>query len=417
MSVPKNDSDCKVAVYYFPDYHVDSRNEQVHGKGWSEWEHVQNAKPRCEDHDQPKVPLWGYGDEADPAVMAKKIGAAADHGIDAFLFDWYWYDNKPYLHRALEEGFMRADNCDRLKFSLMWANHDWCNIHPAGASRDGDTVVFPSKVHRDIWDNMTDYIVAKYFKHPSYWLIDGKPVFQIYELFNLIASLGGSDNCRQALSEFREKTRAAGFEGLHLNAIVSDLQVLPGEKSCSDPEQMPDLFHFDSITSYVWVHHIKLAQFPMTDYVDVMKPMVAMWPELAEKYGLPYYPNVTMGWDSSPRTDQNVEFVDSGYPFCAGMKNNTPEHFRQALVHARDYINSSDLKNRILTINAWNEWTEGSYIEPDVQAGMGYLEAIRDVFQKDDGSKISGRLESRPVGKNSSLDDRRLKTSASEYGR
>ena len=72
----------------------------------------------------PKVPLWGYTDEADPAAMAQKIDAAADHGVDAFIFDWYWYEDGPYLERALEEGFLGAANNERLKFSLMWADHD-----------------------------------------------------------------------------------------------------------------------------------------------------------------------------------------------------------------------------------------------------------------------------------------------------
>ncbi len=77
------------------------------------------------------MPLWGYEDESDPAVMARKIAAAADHGIAAFLFDWYWYDDGPFLGRALDEGFLRAPNVDRLKFAFMWANHDWVDIHPA----------------------------------------------------------------------------------------------------------------------------------------------------------------------------------------------------------------------------------------------------------------------------------------------
>ena len=118
-------SEYTVACYYFPNYHVDPRNEAQHGPGWSEWELVKCARPRFKGHQQPKVPLWGYVDEADPQVMAKKIDAAADHGINAFIFDWYWYENKPFLERCLNEGFLKAHNNHRLKFSLMWACHDW----------------------------------------------------------------------------------------------------------------------------------------------------------------------------------------------------------------------------------------------------------------------------------------------------
>ncbi len=71
-----------VACYYFPNYHLDRRNEAKHGKGWSEWELVKAAKPRFEGHHQPNVPAWGYTDEADPKQMAQKIDAAADAGVD-----------------------------------------------------------------------------------------------------------------------------------------------------------------------------------------------------------------------------------------------------------------------------------------------------------------------------------------------
>ena len=82
----------QTAAYYFPNYHVDPRNEKIHGTGWTEWELMKHATPRFPGHDQPKVPLWGYEDEADPVAMAKIMDAAADHGIDAFVFDWYWYE-------------------------------------------------------------------------------------------------------------------------------------------------------------------------------------------------------------------------------------------------------------------------------------------------------------------------------------
>src|ERR1041384_3177331 len=87
-----------VVSYYFGNYHPgDPRNAKQKGPDWSEWELVKNAKPRFPGHEQPHVPLWGYQDESKPAVMAQKIAAAADHGIDAFIFDWYYYDDGPFL--------------------------------------------------------------------------------------------------------------------------------------------------------------------------------------------------------------------------------------------------------------------------------------------------------------------------------
>ncbi|MCD6301973.1 MAG: glycoside hydrolase family 99-like domain-containing protein [Anaerolineae bacterium] len=149
-----------VACYYFPNYHVDPRNEEAHGPGWTEWELVKRARPRWHGHRQPRVPLWGYEDEADPEVMARKIDAAADHGIDAWIFDWYHYDDGPFLQRCLEEGLMRAHNVSRIRFGLMWANHDWINIHPCGL-RIGRDLMYPGAVTPATFDAITDRVVER----------------------------------------------------------------------------------------------------------------------------------------------------------------------------------------------------------------------------------------------------------------
>jgi hypothetical protein len=98
-------NDCKVGCYYFPGYHADPRNDVVHGRGWTEWSLVKAATPRFRGHRQPLVPQWGYEDEASVRAMERKIAAAADHGIDCFIFDWYWYEG-PFLQRPLDEAFM-----------------------------------------------------------------------------------------------------------------------------------------------------------------------------------------------------------------------------------------------------------------------------------------------------------------------
>ena len=132
-TITKNHDSSKItiAAYYFPNYHTnDPRNIRNKGADWSEWELVKAAKPRFPGHDQPKVPLWGYTDEKDPKVMAQKIEAASEYGVDCFIFDWYMYEDGPFLNRCLDEGFLKAKNVDKIKFAFMWANHDWTDIHP-----------------------------------------------------------------------------------------------------------------------------------------------------------------------------------------------------------------------------------------------------------------------------------------------
>jgi hypothetical protein len=371
----------QIGAYYFPGWHVDPRNEMAHGKGWTEWELVRRAEPRFPGHQQPKRPLWGYQDESDPHVFETKISAAAEHGLTHLIFDWYWYEGRPFLHRALENGYWKASNSSQLKFCLMWANHDWLDLHPAKLAFVGKSpVIFPGAVTRGVFEAMTDYIVAKYFTHPSYWRIEGCPYFSIYELSRLIEGLGGVQETRAALDSFRQKTRAAGLPDLHLNAIVWGIRIPPAGQPVQNASQILGALGFSSATSYVWVHHVALPEFPVTAYEYAAARASAHWRKSAELYGVPYHPNVTMGWDSSPRTCQSDRFANAGYPFTPVLGGNTPDAFRSALGSVKRWLDGTPQQPKILNINAWNEWTEGSYLEPDTSHKMEYLEAIKQTF-------------------------------------
>lgn len=369
----------QVAAYYFPNYHADVRNERRLGHGWTEWELLKQARPRYAGHQQPKVPLWGYEDEADPAVFARKINAAADHCIDAFIFDWYYYDDGPFLQNALEHGYLNAPNNHRLKFALMWANHNWVELFPALPDRS--PLIYPGAVSAATFRQIADYIVANYFTHPSYWLIDGCPYFSIYELYRFIYGVGSLEQAGEALGYLRERTQAAGFPDLHLNAVVWGIQLLPGEQGMADPARMVAALGINSITSYVAIHHAELAQFPATPYREIAARMQQYWNVGASLTSTPYFPNVTMGWDASPRTHQGLPFMSAGYPYMPTLSGNTPAAFADFLQEGRAWLDGHPESRGILTINAWNEWTEGSYLEPDTNHGMAYLEAVRAVFE------------------------------------
>ncbi|MCX7817711.1 MAG: glycoside hydrolase family 99-like domain-containing protein [Kiritimatiellae bacterium] len=372
-----------VAVYYFPNYHPsDARNQRLKGPGWSEWELVRAARPRFAGHRQPLVPLWGYENEADPAVMARKIDAAADHGVDVFLFDWYWYHDGPFLEKALDEGFLQATNRHRMKFALMWANHDWKDIHPHSRRRQ-PTTLFPGKVSPETFRRIGDICIERYFRQPNHWRIDGQPYFSFYDLTRLVESFGSVAGTRAALDDWRARAVAAGLPGLHLNAVVWGRTILPGETTPADPARLVRELGFDSVTSYVWIHHVALPKL-VTPYEEVWQGYERYWDRARAMFGVPYYPNVTMGWDSSPRTAQDEDFGNFGYPFMNTMST-TPDAFREALRRTRQKLEALG-GPRIITVNAWNEWTEGSYLEPDTVHRLAYLEAIREVF----GSAASG---------------------------
>jgi len=368
-----------VASYYFGNYHPgDRRNSKMKGAAWSEWELVKAAKPRFPGHQQPKVPLWGYLDESDPKVMAQKIAAAADHGIDAFIFDWYYYDDGPFLDRPIDIGFLQATNNHRLKFAFMWANHDWLEIQPYKRGTP-QKLLFPGKVTPTTFVRISDHLIKDYFRHPSYWRIDGRPYLSFYELTKLLESFGSVEATRTALDQFRARARAVGLPGLHLNAVVWGQPILPQEKKPVDAARLVRDLGFDSVTSYVWIHHVPLPT-QVTDYNVVRNEYFKYWDQAVKLFGVPYYPNVSMGWDSSPRAAQEDEFGDFGYPFTNTIGNNTPENFRTALEKTKERLLARPGGPRILNINCWNEWTEGSYLEPDTVHGFKYLEAIRGVF-------------------------------------
>jgi hypothetical protein len=371
----------QIAAYYFPNFHVDVHNEKWHGKGWTEWELVKRAEPRFEGHRQPKILLWGYEDEANPKVMAKKINTAADNGLTAFIFDWYWHEKGPYLQRCLEDGFLKAKNNSRLKFALMWANHDWFDIHPATRERSYATLAC-GEVSEKSFIEATKHMIRNYFRHPSYWKINGGLYFSIYELMSFVKGLGGIDNTKKVLNDFRTRVRTAGLGELHLNAVIWEVQILPGEKKITNPNEMLEMLGFDSVTSYVWIHHVPLVNFPNTSYAWCREQAVKNYERFTELYSMPYFPNVTVGWDPSPRTIQSDAYDNLGYPFMPILDGNTPDEFKKALKQVKTFLDRRNSEPKIFILNAWNKWTEGSYLEPDTVYGMKYLEAIKEVFSK-----------------------------------
>lgn len=370
----------QTAVYYFPNFHVDPRNEAVHGKGWTEWELMKHAGPRFPGHMQPKIPAWGYEDEADPAVMARKIDAAADHGFDAFIFDWYWYEG-PFLERALNEGFLGAPNRGRMKFALMWANHDWKNFHPGNRDTANYKITFPWTTRRDTIPYVWDYLIEHYLTQPNYWKINGKPYFSIYAISRFIAQMGGVEDAAEVLADFRARAKAAGLPGLHLNAVGLDM-LDRSPQSAARHDQVVKA-GFDSCTSYncVCLSEKWMQEFPRVDFQEMADDYIEVAKKTMQALPFPFYPVITTGWDPSPRTIQSEVYDPTPcYPWMAVMES-SPEKLADATRKTAELLMTRPADERIMFFNAWNEWTEGSYLEPDNFYGMKLLEAVRDALK------------------------------------
>ncbi|MET0887360.1 MAG: glycoside hydrolase family 99-like domain-containing protein [Mycetocola sp.] len=364
-----------VAAYFFPGYHADPSTSRWHGNDWTEWELVRDARPRYPGHRQPRVPAWGYFDEADPLWAMRQAQEAKAAGIGAFIFDWYWYNNGPFLNGALDNGFLASSELP-IDFAIMWANHDWLNIHPASAAHPPHAL-FRGRVSDAEFDRMADTIIERYFAHPRYYRIEGDSYFSIYEPQTFIDGMGGPLQAARAIERFRERSSVAGVGDIHVNIVTSERAVLPGERTSTDLAATVRDFAAASVTSYVWIHHYDPSThgFPQGDYDQAQHFNQLVWAARRRDLSIPYFPNVTVGWDSSPRVISTDSFENRGYPWTAVL-DSAPQQYEAALTAAIDFAAADPSRSPgLVTINAWNEWTEGSYLLPDDDHGMSFLDA------------------------------------------
>ncbi len=358
-----------IAAYIWPAYTGDEpRTRQFWEQGIGEWQTVKNPTFKPEWSFNNPQPLWGYVNEADPSVMENQIEAAYSHGVNIFIYDWY--DGRPFLEQCLNKGYLKALNNHKVKFYIMWANHDATYLWNKRNSHIDETV-FSGQVDDKQFDIITDRIINKYFSHPSYYKINGRPVFMIYDVINFIKGLGSIEQAQKAVESFRSKVISSGFPDLELQLCAwSENAINLGgiDKSRQgSTKDIASLLGFNSLTNYQFVHLTNIDR----DYNDVMADIEKEWARIDKEYNIPYYPHISIGWDN------NLRFAD----FKPGiMKNNTPENFEKALLKAKEYIDSYPERTPLITINSWNEWIEGSYLEPDTVNGYGYLDAVKNFF-------------------------------------
>jgi hypothetical protein len=375
----------EVAAIVYPGFHPDPHFSAWYGPGWTEWELVKKRTPLYEGHHQPKVPEWGYFDESDPAWGAKQIDLAADHGVTAFMFDWYWYSGVQLFHNALEKGFLQAPNNKRLKFFLMWANHEWWDF-PALNNVPGMGQKTWLWVHHTL-DELaaaTRFCCENYFSEPNYLKIDGKPVFCWYQPNYLKEQMEAESPGTGPLDHMNAEAQKCGFDGIY---FIANIGCLGGNPYSVRWDMIPRLKSdgFQAIFPYNICSTPSRPNLPperpVHDYAEIMEAHEHVWGQCEGK-GLPFNPNVSMGLDCSPRWHESVTLpvdVDNYLPF---VDNCTPERYGTLCGKALDHINQHDGDSKILFLNAWNEWTEGMYLLPEKRYGTGYLEALKQAVDE-----------------------------------
>ena len=357
-----------VAAYVWPSYTGDEpRSRMFWEEGYGEWQTVKKMKPLFEGHQWPRKPLWGYVNEADPYVMEMEIEAATSHGVNVFIYDWYWYDNRPFLEQCLDNGFLKARNNHKMKFYLMWANHTANTMWDKRIS-DLRIPIWDGAVDREIFDNIVHRTIEKYFKHPLYYKIDGKPVYMIFDIVNFVRGLGGAEAAKRALDYLREETVKAGFPGLELQVCIKPKHF---DRPVDDNTTVLEFINSAGFDSGSYYQYRDLTP-TNRSYPDILESCKDILEENKKMLNITCYPHVSVGWDSNPR--YNIFHDD----VCL---DNTPENVQKGFEWAKDYVDGHpELKAPLITVNSWNEWTETSYLHPDDLYGYGYLEAIKKVF-------------------------------------
>lgn len=351
----------EVVAYNFPSWHPSPFMEQRFGKGWTEFDTLRNAKPLYPGHQMPRYPLWGFFNEADPEWAAREIETASDYGIDAWMIDWYWHNGTQFYQEQLENGFLKAPNRQKLKFAVMWANHDWKNVYPA-RSPDQAAVILPQEHSEADTLRVADYCLEHYFHQPNYWRLDGRPVFAIFDLSLLLSALG-KDGVKRTFDKMRERVSKAGLGDLHLQAS----HVYPVEEG-----ELKNL-GLDSATQYHTFGWTYGGRPPggRSPYGDGAMATIESWKQTRGKLGVPFYPDCPVGWDDSARFGSGAHMVTE----------RTPDQYERLLRAAQYFSAAGPEQPKVIFVSAWNEWTEDHVLLPDVVYGYSYLEAVRRVFR------------------------------------
>ncbi len=289
------------------------------------------------------MPVLGYYRDGEPEVMDWHIKWAVEHGLSYFAFDYYhhWRDGPSLAHnQALDQGFLRARYRDMMKFTLMWCNEE----------------NEPTKYTEEDMLRLITYMTEHYFKQPNYLRIGGDNVLIFSVPERMVASFG-VEGCARILEKMADVSRKAGCGGLYAIA-----------KKDNEQDQMKAAgFRACTIYNYpdagMSAEQLKANRAP---YEVMVRAIEELW-QKASKGSLPYIVPVSPGWDSTP-----------WYGAAALVRTNPrPRLFYEMCVRARKYVDP-DLK--MVISECWNEFGEGSYIEPTLQFGFGSLDAIRDAF-------------------------------------
>jgi lipopolysaccharide biosynthesis protein len=370
----------KLIAMYFPQLHPIPENDVWWGKGFTDWDNVRTAEPQFEGHYQPRVPLDNnYYDQSKLDTLLWQIDLAKSHGIYGFCHYHYWFDGKQLLETPTN---LILENKDiDFPFCLSWANETWSRRW------DGrDHHVLIKQTHpptKESWKKHYDYLIRAW-KDPRAIKVAGKPVFVIYRPQRI-------EKISDMLAYWRELAIKDGLPGLYF--IFQKQYELP-QKNCL--EAFDALFQFqpfEAINSTIFdktsIRHSFIFKLFRTlpeylqdlmrsfrtsylknltfyDYEPVWQHVVEIRPDAK----LTTYPGAFVDWDNTSRYKGKALLFHGA----------SPKNFEKWFSKLVDSMAQRNLPENFIFMNAWNEWSEGTYLEPDEKYGYQYIEAVKKIL-------------------------------------
>ena len=351
-----NNSNIKVIAHYFPQFHVIPENEQWWGENFTDWTNVKKAKSLFPGHYQPHIPddYLGYYDLSDTSVQKKQIELAKEYGIYGFCFYAYWFNGKRLLEKPLDN-YLTNPDLD-FPFCICWANENWSRIWDG---RDQDILIEQKHSPEDDIEFIKH--MSKYIKDPRYIKIDKKPLILVYRPEIL-------PNPKETASRWRIWCRENDVGEIYLAYTQSFCEINPNE------------FGFDAASEFPpndsgMVSDTNEVLESINQKNELIKTNILTWNKFLEKSENYKKKNYTLfrcimpSWDNTARRKNNAYVIT----------DSSPKNFEKMAKNAFEYTfyNHRD-EERIVFVNAWNEWGEGCHLEPDKKYGYSWLQSIKN---------------------------------------
>ena len=346
-------TDLKVIAFYLPQYHTFKENDEWWGKGFTEWTNTKKSKPRFEEHYQPRVPHKdiGYYKLDNINTIKKQIQLAKQHGIYGFCFYYYWFSGKRLMEKPIDL-FLNDKKID-FPFCLCWANENWTRTWDG---LENDILIKQNYTKQDYKNFIKD--IKKYVEDKRYIRVDNKPMIMVYNPKEI-------PNFDEQVKEWRKYAIEEGIGEIY---ICSKCDLADDNHEFADYVDA----EFDFPPQGIGHKETLITGLPspkIFNYKKIVDDIEHLYKEHFPTR--PFYYSCTMGWDNSARRDDNYT-VYYNYSLESFYK------WLRIIIKETRRRNSSD--KRFMFINAWNEWAEGAYLEPDEKYQYAYLEALREAI-------------------------------------